>query len=248
MDLIKITADNIEEEHICCAIANNKDCQVAAKKSWLKERLPEGLVFLKGNVRGKCFIEYIPAEYAWAPVEADGYMYIDCFWVAGQLKGQGYSNKLLEECIRDSREKGKKGLCMLSSSGRKKKPFAIEPDYLKYKGFEIADEAEDDFALWYLPFEKTDLKPYFKPQAKHPHVEEKGFVLYYTHQCPFTVKYVPLLEEAAREKKVPFKSIFVDSLEKAKNVPAPTANYALFQDGKFVTNEILSAKKFIGML
>lgn len=248
MEFIRITADNIEEEHICCAIASNKDCQVLSKKSWMKDRLPEGLVFLKGNVRGKCFIEYIPAEKAWAPVEADGYMYINCFWVAGQLKGHGYSNALLEECIRDSREKGKKGLCMLSSSGKKKKPFAIEPDYLKYKGFEIADEAEHDFALWYLPFEETASKPCFKPQAKHPYVEEKGFVLYYTHQCPFCAKYVPLLEETAREKNVPFKSIYIDSLEKAKSVPGPTANFALFRDGKFVTNEILSAKKFIGML
>ena len=109
MELIKITHDNLEQEHICCAISTNKDIQVMTKKAWLKERLDEGLVFLKGNVRGKCFIEYIPAEYAWAPVEADGYMYIDCLWVSGQFKGHGYSTLLLDECIRDSKEKGKKG-------------------------------------------------------------------------------------------------------------------------------------------
>ena len=72
MELIKITHGNLEQEHICCAISNNKDIQVMTKKAWLKERLDEGLVFLKCNVRGKCFIEYIPAEYAWAPIEADG--------------------------------------------------------------------------------------------------------------------------------------------------------------------------------
>ena len=70
MELIKITHDNLETEHICCAISNNKDIQVMSKKDWLKARLDEGLVFLKYNVRGKCFIEYIPAEYAWAPIEA----------------------------------------------------------------------------------------------------------------------------------------------------------------------------------
>lgn len=77
MEFVTLTHDNIEQEHICCAIANEKDIQVVSKKNWLKERLDEGLVFLKGNVRGKCFIEYIPAEYAWSPVEAGGYMYID---------------------------------------------------------------------------------------------------------------------------------------------------------------------------
>ena len=51
----------------------------------------------------------MPAEKAWAPVEADGYMYINCLWVSGQFKGQGYSNLLLEECIRDSRGKGQAG-------------------------------------------------------------------------------------------------------------------------------------------
>ena len=90
MELIQITEENLEREHICCAISNNKDCQVKSKKAWLAERLAEGLVFLKGNVRGKCFIEYIPAEYAWAPIDADGYYYIDCLWVSGQFKGQGY--------------------------------------------------------------------------------------------------------------------------------------------------------------
>ncbi len=111
MELIKLTHDNIDQEHICCAISNNKDVQVMSKKAWLKERLDEGLVFLKGNVRGKCFIEYIPAEYAWAPIEAEGYMYIDCLWVSGQFKGHGYSNLLLDTCIEDSKAKGKKGAC-----------------------------------------------------------------------------------------------------------------------------------------
>ena len=72
MELVKLTHENIEKEHICCAVSGNKDIQAMSKKNWLKDRLDEGLVFLKGNVRGKCFIEYIPAEYAWAPIEAQG--------------------------------------------------------------------------------------------------------------------------------------------------------------------------------
>jgi hypothetical protein len=62
----------------------------------------------KGNVRGKCFIEYIPAEKAWAPIKAAGYMYIDCLWVSGQFKGQGNSNLLLDACIRDSKKRKKR--------------------------------------------------------------------------------------------------------------------------------------------
>ena len=109
MEFIRVTEENLEKEHICCAISSNKDCQVVSKKRWLSKRFQEGLVFLKANVRGKCFIEYLPAEYAFAPVKADGYMYINCLWVAGQYKGQGYSSQLLEACIDDSRKKGCKG-------------------------------------------------------------------------------------------------------------------------------------------
>lgn len=244
MEFIRITQENIEEEHICCAISGNKDCQVLSKKTWLSERLSEGLVFLKGDVRGKCFIEYIPAEYAWAPVEADGYMYIDCFWVSGQFKGHGFSNQLLEECIRDSREKGKAGLCVLSSY--KKMPFLSDPGYLKHKGFQVADTAEPYFELLYLPFYEG-AKPSFKPQVKIPHITEDGYVLFYTHQCPFTAKYVPLIEAYAKENNITFRSVLTDSLDKAKNAPAAVTSYALFYNGTFITNEILSVKKFAAM-
>ena len=77
MEYIKVTQENIENEHICCAISNNKDIQVASKKEWLAERFDEGLIFFKSTERGKCFIEYIPAENAWNPIDADGYMYLD---------------------------------------------------------------------------------------------------------------------------------------------------------------------------
>ena len=244
MEFIKVTEENLEREHICCAISNNKDCQVMAKKNWMKEQLKEGLVFLKGNVRGKCFIEYMPAENAWMPIEAEGYMYINCFWISGQFKGKGYANQLLEECIRDSKEKGKKGLCIRASE--KKKPFLSEGDYLKYKGFRVADTAEPFFELLYLPFNEADI-PRFKDCVKNPQIKEDGYVLYYTHQCPFTAKYVPVLEQAAKEHNISFKSILINSKEDAQNMPVASTTYALFLDGKFVTNEILSEKKFLKM-
>ena len=113
MEYIRVTKDNIQKEHICCAISNNKDVQVSTKKAWLQDRFDDGLVFLKSAERGKCFIEYIPGENAWVPILADGYMYINCLWVSGALKGHGYSTDLLEACIKDSKEKGRKGLCIL---------------------------------------------------------------------------------------------------------------------------------------
>ncbi len=199
MEYIRVTKENLEQEHICCAISNNKDVQVSSKKAWLAERFDEGLVFLKSVERGKCFIEYIPAENAWNPIVADNYMYIDCLWVSGSFKGHGYSNDLLDECIRDSKEKGKSGLCILSSA--KKKPIA-----------------------------------------------ERGYVLYYTSQCPFNAKYVPVLEAVAKEQGVPFRAIHLQSKSEAQNAPTPITTYAFFRDGEYLTNEQMNDKRFLKVI
>ena len=246
MEYIRVTKDNLENEHICCAISNNKDVQVSSKKSWMADRFDEGLVFLKSVERGKCFIEYIPAENAWVPIEAPEYMYIDCLWVSGSLKGHGYSTDLLNACIEDSREKGKKGLCILCAA--KKKPFLADPKFLKYKGFSVCDEADNGIQLWYLPFEADTQMPKFRECAKHPHVDEKGYVLYYTNQCPFNAKYVPIVEQTAVENNIPFRAVRLDSRDAAQNAPTPVTNYALFYDGEYLTNEQMNDKKFLKLI
>lgn len=246
MEYIRVTKDNIENEHICCAISSNKDIQVSSKKAWMSERFEEGLVFFKSTERGKCFIEYIPAENAWIPVNADGYMYIDCLWVSGSLKGHGYSNDLLNECINDSIEQEKLGVCILSSA--KKKPFLADPKYLKHKGFSVCDEADNGIQLWYMPFSDDAGKPSFKECAKHPKTDESGFVLYYTNQCPFNAKYVPILEETAKQNGVTFKAIHITTKEQAQNAPTPITTYALFYDGKYISNEQMNEKKFLKLI
>ena len=246
MEYIKVTKDNLESEHICCAISNNKDVQVASKKAWLAQQFDEGLVFLKSTERGKCFIEYIPAENAWNPIDAPGYMYIDCLWVSGSFKGHGYSSDLLQQCIDDSKAKGKKGLCILS--GEKKKPFLADPKYLKYKGFEVCDKADNGILLWYLPFEENAVKPAFKECARHPHTDEDGFVLYYTSQCPFNAKYVPIVEQTAKQNGVKFKAIHIQTKQQAQSAPSPVTTYALFRDGEYLTNEQMNDKKFLKLI
>ena len=246
MEYIQVKKENIEKEHICCAISNNKDVQVISKKAWLTERFEEGLVFLKSVERGKCFIEYLPAENAWNPIEAEGYMYIDCLWVAGSFKGNGYSTDLLNACIEDSKNKGKKGLCILAAA--KKKPFLADPKFLKYKGFRVCDEAENGIQLWCLPFDEDAALPKLKECAKKPHIDESGYVLYYTNQCPFNAKYVPVLEELAKEQNVEFKAIHIESKEMAQSAPTPITTYALFCDGEYLTNEQMNDKRFLKLL
>ena len=95
----------------------------------------------------------------------------------------------------------------------------------------------------YLPLAQDAEPPRFKACAKHPAVEESGFVLYYTDQCPFTYYWVSRVEETARAYHVPLKVIHVTSREQAQSVPAPVTTYALFKDGKFLTQSIQTDKK-----
>ena len=246
MEYIRVTAENLAQEHICCAISNNNDAQVASKKAWLAPRFAEGLVFLKAAVRGKCFIEYLPAEMAWNPLDADGYTYIDCLWVSGSLKGHGYAGELLAACAEDSRAQDRQGLCILSSA--KKKPFLADPGFLKHKGFAVSDEADNGIQLWSLPFSPAARPPRFRDCARHPHADAAGYVLYYTSQCPFNAKYVPLVEQTAREHGIPFRAIRLDSREAAQNAPTPVTTYALFRDGEYLTNEQMNEARFLKLI
>jgi len=232
-----VTNKNIDEEHICCAISS-KATGVVYKKEWLKKRISEGLVFNKLDERGKVFIEYLPSEVAFAPISAKDYMYINCFWVSGKFMKKGYGTQLLDSCIKDSKEKGKKGLVVLSSN--KKKPFLSDPKFLKKKGFEVCD-SRDFYELLYLPFEEG-VKPKFKEQVS---LEAEGNLLYYTHQCPHTEKYVSLIKQFAEDKGITLNVILLDTKEKAQDAVCPFTTYSLYLNGQFVTNEILTEKKFL---
>ena len=142
-------------------------------------------------------------------------------------------------------------------SAAKKRPFLCDPKFLTYKGFKVSDEADNGVRLMYLPFDETGaeepdnpsaLLPHFKDCAKHPHIDDKGYVLYYTNQCPFNAKYVPILEETAKSNGIAFKAVKLESREAAQNAPTPITNYALFHDGEYITNEQMNDKKFLKLV
>lgn len=243
MAYIRITEENIDKEHICCAMSNKKSDQ---KKEWLKVRFRDGLVFYRSEERGKCFIEYMPAETAWHPLIADGYMHINCLWVSGKLKGHGYSNDLLNYCIADAKAQGRKGLCILSSA--KKKGFLADPRHLRHKGFLVADESDVGIQLWYLPFYDGAEPPRFKDCAKHPHIADAGLVLFYSDQCPFSYYWVPRLVSAAEEQGFTLKAIKIDTREAAQNAPTPVTNFTLFIDGEFKTHQILNEGQLLALV
>ena len=235
-EYINITLENIEKEHLCCAISDKKHQDgVNAKKEWLKERIKEGHVFRKLNVQGKVFIEYSPLEKAFVPVEGDHYLYIYCLWVAGSFKGNGYGKELLEYVIENAKGQGKNGICVISS--KKKKPFLGEKDfYIKY-GFKVVDTI-GDYELLALPFHSKI--PQFCSEARKMEIDSKDLTIYYSFECPFVINSIKEIEEYGKENHIKINFYKVDTLEKAKNVPCIFNNWAVFKDGKFVNNTLLN--------
>ena len=238
---INLTIENINDEHICCAIGDPKHQQgVDSKKEWIKNKLNDGHVFRKLDARGKIFIEYEPIETAWVPIDGKDYEYIYCLWVAGSFKGKGIGKELLEYAINDSKEKCKSGICTLVS--KKKKPFLGEKKFFEHFGFEVVDSV-GDYELLALKFDDKET-PKFNDNAKTMEINDDDFTIYYSNECPYVEYEVKELSDYAKEKGMSINFIKIDSLEKAKNAPCVFNNWANFYKGKFISNTILNAKSF----
>lgn len=240
-EYINLRIDNIDDEHICCAIGDIKhQVGVNKKKDWIKEKLSDGHVFRKLNVRGKTFIEYEPIETAWVPINGKKYEYIYCLWVAGSYKGKGIAKELLEYAINDAKEKGMNGICTLVS--RKKKPFLGEKNFFIHYNFEVIDSI-DDYELLGLKFNDEET-PKFNDNARNMKIDNDDFTIYYSNSCPYVEYEVKELIDYANTNNIKINFIKVDSLEKAKNVPCVFNNWANFYKGKFISNTILNANSF----
>lgn len=233
---VNLTAENLADEHLCCIIRSRKPHPgVEAKRRWLSERLKEGHVFRKLNVKGTVFIEYAPLETAWVPVSGDNYYYIYCLWVLGDYRGKGYAKSLMEYCIADAEAKGKSGVCMLGA--KKQKAWLSDQSFARKYGFQTVDSTDSGYELLALSFDKT--VPAFNPGAKACRIENEELTVYYDMQCPFAWQSIDALKAYCDANGVPASFVQIDTLQKAKALPGVFNNWAVFYKGCFETVNLL---------
>ena len=236
---ITLTKENIGTEHICCAFSDKK-CKEGyeLKKEWLRKEFDNGYVFRRLNERAKVFIEYVPAEKAWVPVNAPGYLMINCFWVSGQYKGCGHGKALLQSAIDDARSQGKAGL--VTVAGTSKFHFMSDTKWLLRQGFQTVEKLPNGFSLLVLKLMSDAPEPSFKACTKSGECEEKnGLVVYFTNRCPYTEYHVlGSLADVAQSKGIPLKIIKLETLEQAQAAPPPATIFTLFHNGQFVTTDL----------
>jgi len=236
---LTLTKENIEKEHICCAISDKKCVEgYEEKKAWLKQEFENGLVFRRLDERAKVFIEYCPAESAWVPITAPNYLYIGCLWVSGQYKGKGYAKALLQTAIDEAKKQGKDGL--VTVAGKSKMHFMGDTKWFMQQGFVIAEELPYGFVLLVKKLNQKATNPSFNKSVQKGDCPEKsGLVAYYSNRCPFTEYNVNTeLVKTAEKRKLPLKIVKLKTMKQAQSAPTPATIFSLFCNGKFLTTDI----------
>ena len=238
-NFIVLNNENIEDQHICCAFSDKKCIEgYNLKKDWLKNEFKNGYVFYRLNERAKVFIEYGPIEKAWLPIEGQNFININCFWVSGKYKNQGYGKLLLEKAINDAKENKKHGL--VAVVGEKKNHFMSDGKWFLKKGFKVIDQTPDGFMLLMLAFENVERLPRFKEQTKKQIVDhETDITVYYSRRCPFTQYHVEeVLKQTLLDKKLSFEFHKLDTCEEAQMSPTPATIFGLYHKGTFITTDV----------
>ena len=198
-------------------------------------RLREGHVFRKLNTGDCVFIEYAPLETAWTPVVGENYLYIYCLWTLAPYRGKGYGSGLMNSCIDDARRNGKSGVCMLGA--QKQKAWLTDQSFAKSCGFQTVDSTDSGYELLALSLDGT--VPHFTDSAKASKIEARELTIFYDLQCPYVLQSIETVRAYCVQHAVPLTLIEVDSLEKAKSLPCPFNNYAVFYKGTLQTVNLL---------
>jgi len=240
MNLVTVNKENVSEKGFFCYMSKKKTPGYQRKLRWLKERFDEGMQIrmLDLTQGGRGFIEYIPGEYAWRAVNAKGYMFIHCIWIAGKSRGKGYGSLFLNECIKDARKADMKGVAMITSE----KNWLVEKKFLVRNGFESVAQ--------HPPFELMVKKFTEAPSPSFSgNFEQKlkscggGLTTIRSDQCPYIDAAVNAAIETARELGIKSKTIELRTSEDVRNIsPSPYGVFQIVYNGKLLTYHSLGKK------
>lgn len=236
--------DNLATCGIGC-VGNPKHVGFASKVGWLQERFAEGLRYLLfRDARGRplAFLEYVPGEYAWRPVEAAGWLFVHCLWVypPGQKIG-GLGLRLIQACVEEARRAGVIGVATLASDG----PWMAGPRIFQRAGFERIDQA-DRFVLLGRRLTSGPL-PRMRSVERN-RTAFQGLHVVYGAQCPYLPKSVADLLEVASEEGIELKVTVLDTPARAQRAPSYYGVFGLVWNGELLSDHYVSATRFRSLL
>jgi len=242
--LEKVDAGNLPACGIGC-VANPKHQGNQPKVAWLKQRFGEGLRCLMfRDVKGKplAFLEYVPGEYAWRPVDAKGWLFIHCLWVypAGQKVG-GLGSRLIRACIEEARHAGTRGVATLASDGA----WMAGKEVFLRNGFEEIAEA-DRFQLLIHRL-RSGPAPRFR-DIRGNLSKFQGLHVVCAAQCPMLLKSVNDLSVVAAEHGLKLNVTMLRTAREAQNAPSYYGVFALVWNGRLLSDHYVSRGRFRNLL
>ena len=242
---VDLSPANIGGQHICCATAGQRHREgVERKKAFLEAGFGRGLVFRKLDVRGKVFVEYAPAEDAWRPVVAPGYLVIHCLWVSGRYKGRGLGGELLRHCLDDAGER-RQGVVAVSGE----RPYLTSTRFFLHHGFERVERTATGFDLVCYRARPEAPAPRFAASARRGTVpRDEGVHFEYADQCPFVPDCVRQMSAVARGFDLAVSRRELTTAAEAQAAASPFGTFGAFLHGRLLTHELMSAAKFERLL
>jgi GNAT superfamily N-acetyltransferase len=244
LTLEKVGPGNLADCGIGC-LTGKSHPGYRAKVDWLEERFAEGLRFLLyRDAQGKplAFLEYVPGESAWRPVDAPGWLFAHCLWVypRGQKVG-GLGTRLVRAFVEEAREAGAIGAAAMVSDG----PWMAGKEVFLRNGFARVAEA-DRFEL--VAFQlKEGRAPRFRDISENLS-QYQGLNLVYSNQCPMLPKSVDALVEMAAERGLELKIHVLDSPQAAQRAPSYYGVFNLVWNGRLLADHYVSGGRFKNIL
>jgi hypothetical protein len=242
--LERVGPENLAELGIGC-LTNPKHEGFGPKVEWLKERFEEGLrffLFRDENKKPLAFLEMVPGEHAWRPVDARGWLFVHCLWVysRGQKVG-GLGSRLVEACVEEASLAGLGGVAALVSDG----PWMSGKGVFLKNGFQVVEE-KDRFELVAFPLTDAPM-PRFReisPDLKN----YQGLHVVYSAQCPMLPKSVNDLSEMAEENGLRLNVTLLMTAKEAQKAPSYYGVFNLIWNGRLISDHYVSKGRFKNIL
>jgi len=207
--------------------------------------LCEGLRFLLfRDEKGKplAFLEYVPGEYAWRPVDAKGWLFVHCLWVypKGQKVG-GLGSRLIRACLEEARQADATGVAAMVSDGAW---MAGKQVFLKDGFGQIAEADRFQLVIYRL---KEGREPRFRDISGNL-AKYRGLHIVYSAQCPMLPKSVNDLSAMAAEHGLELGVTVLNSAREARNAPSYYGVFNLVWNGRLLSDHYVSKGRFKNIL
>jgi len=239
--IITVNPDNILQEKLFC-VKDITNPGFKKKQEWFLDRFKEGLrLKMIKDSTGKpiAFIEYIPSQSAWRPLEANNYLFVQCMFVySNKDKMHGVGSRLLAECEIDARENKFYGVCSMTSDGSW---ISDKRLFLKNGYHETGKRGRFELLVKKMDHSAPDpvLLDWELQQSKY-----QGWHIVYANQCPWHEKAVNALLMVAKELNFELTVTRLKSSEEARNAPSGFGVFSLLHNGRLLEDHYISETRF----